>query len=36
MMHSGSRAFCIQSIDTDSGLIYITEKECGPEGEKQK
>ena len=29
-------AFCIQSRDMDSGLIYITEKECGSEGRKQK
>ena len=32
MMHSGLHAFCIQSRNTDSGLIYITEKECAPEG----
>ena len=29
-------AFCIQSRDMDSGLIYITEKQCGSEGGKQK
>ena len=36
MVHSGLHAFCIQSRDMDSGLIYITEKECGPEGGRQK